>query len=144
MLYAGAKYERTTGGIWQPLTKSSRLMLVHTALQRHNMNKLRHSRCARAYRQGKKRIFYLRWPFGFRMPARPEGRDSASTVAGDFASFIVNFPHKGTGPPLGFMPLLRMQVWLGVFYPSETQQNGTSTGVPLYRVFFVSPSDCCS
>lgn len=40
------------------------------------------------------------------------GRAEGRLVVGDFASFIVNFPYKGGAAPLGFMPLLRMQVWL--------------------------------
>lgn len=48
------------------------------------------------------------------------GGQEGRLVVGDFASFIVNFPHKRRrAAPLGFMPLLRMQVWLQNSTPTE-------------------------
>lgn len=58
------------------------------------------------------------------------GRDEGRLVVGDFASFIVNFPHKSGVAPLGFMPLLRMQVEV----PQRKWTAGFAVAPNLFRV----------
>lgn len=95
------------GNTAAPVTKSSIRTLLATR-QRHNMNKLRHfshTRSAGRERE-KKTDFLFTMTIWVSYADRAEGR----LVVGDFASFIVNFPHKSGVAPLGFMPLLHMQV----------------------------------
>lgn len=93
------------GNMAAPLTKSSIRTLLATR-QRHNMNKLRHFSHTRSEGREKKTDFLFTMTIWVSYAGWAEGR----LIVGDFASFIVNFPHKSGVAPLGFMPLLRMQV----------------------------------